>query len=240
MKPGSPAVRRHQALKKFEAALAEHLRANELSPNGRTYACIGYCYNKGDFPMYTKAIASYMSAISLGFDNAAVHNNLGYNWTELGNSEKNLIETHRKSANDQFAIAIRMDPNLQAPYYNRARGDFYYLMNKDLHYVPKGEMEDIEQAIRIGPATGDVFRLATVIYACAAERDAENRSRWIQLALPHVAAALQAGYEPESFRQPQFRSFQRDPAFQALLQKKYPPAKPTKISRFIDPKDLAD
>ena len=173
----------YQALGKFEAALGDYGRANELSPDGRTYACIGYCQNKGKQPMPDKAMGSYLAAIRLGFDNAAVHNNYGYSCLELGNTDANL-----KNANDQFAIALSMDPNLQAAYYNRALGDFH-VTNRKLRYVPLPAVADIEQAIRVEPPAGDLFLLATVIYAYAAERDGAHRSRWTQRAPPRCWGA---------------------------------------------------
>jgi tetratricopeptide (TPR) repeat protein len=88
-------------------------------------------------------------------------------------------------------------------------------------------LSDIQQALKIGPATADLHRHAAHIYVSAGFRD---------LALEQLRRALDEGEDPQSLRDDfGFRALRADPLFEEMLRKPRGRTTPSRSVRLLDP-----
>jgi tetratricopeptide (TPR) repeat protein len=104
--------RAHYRLGKYDRAIIDLLDARERGKDGKTYAALATCYlPDGQRNGYQSAVNYYREALGAGFQAARVYNNLGFAQAKLGQIAE---------ARESFTQAIRLDPRLQAAYFNRA------------------------------------------------------------------------------------------------------------------------
>jgi tetratricopeptide (TPR) repeat protein len=147
--------------REVENALQDFLRADELSSEGVTAACIGYCRSQQRGGL-VDARGWYDVAIKRGHATAAVLNNRGL--TRAMHSELDKAE-------EDFTAALTRDPDLQAAHYNRAwvaLRRWVATRNNDTPLpLPARALEDMRSAIRKGPVTGELYVDAARCFACA-------------------------------------------------------------------------
>jgi serine/threonine protein kinase/tetratricopeptide (TPR) repeat protein len=184
------------------------------------------------------AIGNYAAAEDKGANSAAFFNN--YGWICCSVKEGR----YRANAEKYFTQAIDRDRHFQAAYHNRAvlihleralaaeaakREDAFILE------ALKPAIADIETAIRLGPATTELYRDAAGICAFAAEKDrnAEGRKQKRERALELVQRARELGQDPEELRKDRlFRLIEEELRGLGPL----PGApKPTRAILFVDP-----
>jgi tetratricopeptide (TPR) repeat protein len=103
------------ALRSYEAADKCYLDASDsTNRRGLTLAAWAYCLNQSQHP--AAAIDRYRQAINNGYDNAIVHNNLGFSYGCINSADT----CHETDAFRELTVAVNKDGNLQAAYYNRA------------------------------------------------------------------------------------------------------------------------
>ncbi len=95
----------------WTAALTDLQQALDQQPDGPTWARMGYCIIRSAAD-HRSAINCYSEAIKAGFTSAALYNDRGYSHYQLG---------HYDQAAQDFELALRSDPTLQAAIVNRAR-----------------------------------------------------------------------------------------------------------------------
>jgi tetratricopeptide (TPR) repeat protein len=76
----------------------------------------------------------------------------------------------RTEAQRWLTAAIEKDPSLQPAYHNRALLDLDRAV-REPGYRPVAGAADIEQAIELGPKTGELYRNAALLYAKLNESD---------------------------------------------------------------------
>jgi serine/threonine protein kinase/Tfp pilus assembly protein PilF len=97
------------ALRSYEAA-DKHLSVDDRPKrHGLICACRAYCFNLSGHQL--EAVDYYQKAINAHFDNAMIHNNLGFSYANTSNK----LEAER-----ELTVALQLDGNLQAAFYNRA------------------------------------------------------------------------------------------------------------------------
>jgi tetratricopeptide (TPR) repeat protein len=185
-------ARGHAYRRLGEFALAAHdfERANGLIDVGRTHAAHGYCLNQ--LKQHEAAIAEYRLAIEAGFTTKEVFNNLGFSHHRFPRRD-DPDEMKARSALDK---AIDRDASFQAARHNRARLDLQRALKRP-SYVPNAGVQDIEQALRLGPAP-DLLRDAACLYAQAAlkEPHPDQKARLIGQAFDCLDQAANLGPAP--------------------------------------------
>ena len=152
---------------------------------------MGYCTNQAG--QDATATNSYEEALRAGLQTPEVLNNLGYGYAVMNR----LPEAERK-----FSEAIRLNPNLQAPYYNRGRlalhrlqtqirndvrffqQDFSQIAKTLVLTVPRTDngAADFERALDLGPRSAQLHREAANLYALMASQ----KSRQLKLVMSRV------------------------------------------------------
>ena len=166
----------------MSAAHAEFLLAKEslatarqtADSNPRRDECMGYCDQRRS--EFSTAATSYNRALELGLDTVEMRNNLGVLFT---NSGRFLV------AREHLDIAVRLDPELQAPWLNRASLELKEAMQEKRAVTDQG-VSDILMAISQGPANLDLYMTAAYIHALIAVPD-------VAAVVRHLKSAVECG-----------------------------------------------
>jgi tetratricopeptide (TPR) repeat protein len=197
-------------------------QAAALTGDPRIWACRGYCANRQRAHDY--AIVLYQRAIQEGYAPAAVWNNLGYSYLRAPGHDW-------LDALPAFHQAIEIDALLQAAYYNRALA-LYQLALRDNKPLSMKALSDIQEAIRIGPITAELFRHA----ACLCARLARQDSRWVETGIDYLRQAIAHGQNPQQIEADAgLAELQSSPQFQRLLHLPFSPPLANRNSPLVDP-----
>lgn len=186
--------------------------ANRL--DGRYLAGLGYAFMlKRDNP---SAIVGFREALEQGYATAGVYNDLGYCLIMSGDPDKsNSVLAALPEAFEHLGRAIALDPQLQAAYINRALATLKHAHLQVGIKVDNG-IADAETALKIGPASARLHRIAAHLHARAALADEKHG---FEATLGHLAEALALGDKPDSIaRDVAFGPIKNDRRFQALVQ----------------------
>jgi serine/threonine protein kinase/Tfp pilus assembly protein PilF len=175
----------------YNLAMQDFMEADQRNPDGRNKAALGYCLNRTD-GRKEDAIEYYKAAIRSGFATAEVHNNLGFNYLKM---------SQKKEARESLDEAIRLNPDLQAAYHNRA---YLVLLNAQIDQLSPSAKDsdnyravlsgiaDADKAIHLDSASAELYYHAACLCATAAR---VNRS-WVVSALQHREEAIRQGSDP--------------------------------------------
>jgi tetratricopeptide (TPR) repeat protein len=108
----------------YQSALADFQQADNLAPDARTKAMLGYCTYR-IYPSLVSATAAegyFQKAIEDGFGTAEIFNNLGF--IQINKLEYQL-------AQHNLDKAIQLNDRLQAAFHNRARVSLDRILLKD-------------------------------------------------------------------------------------------------------------
>ena len=170
-----------QHLGDYLGAATDYKVTAEKSPAGIIRATLAYCV--AACKSHPDAIYWGRKAIDAGFATAEVHNNLGYSYWCLDKLD---------SAREQLDEAIRLDPSLQAAYFNRAKvGLRQVLRGAD----PTAAISDIEKAVELGPATADLYFYAARLHALE-----HGGSRRDEIVERYISEAQKLGISPQEIR----------------------------------------
>jgi serine/threonine protein kinase/Tfp pilus assembly protein PilF len=183
--------RAHQQFGHFDLALADFERSDDLAPDGRTKACMGYCANR--LHQHTQAMHHYRQAIAAGYAPAAVFNNLGFSYLQARQLDP---------AEEPLNRAVSLDDHLQAAFHNRAVLDGLRAARTP-HAIPKQGIDDIRKARDLGPVTAELTYNTARLYAVAAKQD----RCWVQPALGYLEEAIAQGQDPKDAKNSDFRVF---------------------------------
>jgi serine/threonine protein kinase len=221
----------------FNAACADYRAANFKSPQGRFQAGVGYCMN--GMGENIKAVAAYRAALAFGYENAEVHNNLGYSLTKLG---------HEGEAVAHLNKAIERKPHLAIAYYNRAAialnqalqahntrdagqqkkvGD----VGRQIVLPPADGMRDFARAIELKEDSASVYFDAALLCAIAAESDPRCGTQ----AIAYLKLSLQRGCNPALLKNRAFKSIENDITSDKLMERANPSPISSARQRFLDP-----
>jgi pentatricopeptide repeat protein len=169
--------RTFQRLGQIDSAEAAYLVADNLRPDAKLAALLGYCSGRRghDKP----AIAQYQAAIESGFATAEVFNNRGFSYLRqkmLTEAEKDLVE------------AINLDGLLQTPHFNLAllaetRLSKHTGPLSDSKSISQEGIGEIQKSLKIGPERGDLYYHGAILYCLAGDLDhalayLEEASKW--------------------------------------------------------------
>jgi Flp pilus assembly protein TadD len=186
----------------FSSAFEDYRHADEIQPDGRANAGMGYCLLRMT-PQSKYARDCFEKALALQYKTAAVYNNLAYCCGKLGDMYAGKYHA------DQ---AIALEGNFMAAYHNRAF--LRYLQVHDLAgklppttttptvaqlrvkaiypHVLELAKADMAKALRIGPANVELLRDASWVWAKSAESQPDD----VGPAVKHLRAAMDLGYDP--------------------------------------------
>jgi serine/threonine protein kinase/Tfp pilus assembly protein PilF len=181
-----------RALHDYAPAVADYEWALALKKDARVESLRGFCYTRLNLPKL--AVAAYELARSQGFETAGSANNLGFNLLRLNQLAK---------ARECFFRAIQLDDQLQAAYHNRAMLDYQTNANAS-NGMPQAGIRDIQQAMQIGPLSGELCFDAAKLYALAARTD----PAWGDSGIDALERAIDLGLK--------FEVVDREPAFESL------------------------
>lgn len=205
-------------LGRYSEAADAYARAAERMPDGRADAGLGYCQSR--MRLHAQGIASYRRAMDRGWCSAEVLNDLACSLLQdnigMPAEAERLLEE-----------AIRREPTLGAAYHNRAWADFARWMLRDSHLPAQGA-RDMEEAVRLGPQTPELYLDAAFLCAAAGDR---------RRAIAHLKdAARVAGGVPRdlALKQP-FQSLAEEPEFHRLCGLPVSPAFALPTPRLVDP-----
>ncbi len=178
---------------------------------------------------FDKAIALYNNPALSGYRPVMVLNNRAYSYLSIGRI---------REAQKDLEQAVRIDPDCQAVHYNRALVAMGMRLESKLP-VSSQALEDMDQALQLGPKTPALYRDAAILYAHA-DSDHPHR-QYLERALSYLRQAIARGESPETI--PPIRSLRaalKRPDFVALVDSRplNPPLQPE--LRLIDPADPLD
>jgi tetratricopeptide (TPR) repeat protein len=207
----------------FGMAAADLRQADQLAPDGRTEACLGYVLQRQRKDR--EALPCYEKALGAGFVTPEVLNNLGC-----------LQPTTQPDRAERcFSEALQLNPALQPAYHNRAmvylrrvvqfagasprKGPGPAAAGPRETWLEKG-IGDIEQAIRLGPVSGELYHNAAKLYAYRAAAPGP----WADRAIEYLDLALRHGLDPGALkRHPLLGALGDHPEFPPLLARPHTP-----------------
>lgn len=171
------------ALGQSVPAIADFRQVYELAPSGFAAEWLGYALAREGHLVsaalyYQKAIEEHL------YETAAVYNNLGFG---LRQDMK-----FRSDARDYLTRAIQLDPECQTAYHNRSAVYSQYGKKVAPTGAPYGQLaiEDIERAIEIGPASGELLFDAALMYL---QHNDTRGGR--QRCIEYLCRAIELGYD---------------------------------------------
>lgn len=177
---------------------------------------------------YDAAIKKYNLLHRSGYRSLMVLNNRAYGYFNRGRLQE---------AQNDLEKAMQLDRHCQAVRYNRALIALQMQFQRKLPAIPPQALEDIKEALRLGPKTSALYRDAAILYAQAAGNDPHHSDS--ERALSYLRQALAAGEPSGKFRSsPLLREALRHPDFSDLLRSVPPQASPPPELRLLDPVDL--
>jgi len=205
-------ARAYQELGDFRMAFADFREAFRLSQEPLAAACMGYCLSKMNY--HKEAIDSYRNASDLGYNSAAMLNNMGFSYIQIRRLD---------AAEECLQRAVELDSELQIAYHNLV----IVSLNRALggQGVPEQALGYARRSLATGEPSADAYVSAAALYAVAGQQD----PRWIRPAIEHLERAYSLGFHPSSLRgNPVFSALQQEPEFQSFLAKPAPARSPVK------------
>lgn len=179
---------------------------------------------------YDAAIKKYNLIHRSGYRPLMVLNNRAYAYFNTG---------RYREAQSDLDKAVQIDPHCQAAHYNRARIAIRMRVQGKTQTIPAQALEDMEQALQLGPKTSALYRDAAMLYALAAGDDLHHSH--FERALSYLRQAVAAGEPPARFDPfPSLAEAFKQPEFELLLSCHLPQTSLQPDLRLIDPVDLPD
>jgi len=215
----------------FDSALTEFEILQSKYPHARNLAAMGFCCN--GLNRNDPALASYLKALELKFENAEIHNNIGYCLMKNGSLPE---------AVQSLDVAIRMKPDLALPYYNRALIAVNTVLLKRANaqgVAVAGQANqsvlngigDIQKAIKLGEDSANIYFDAARLCAIAAEADRTYAPQGIT----YLKLSLKRGLKLASLDDPILTSI-RNEIDAEKLHAFVSPSHPNVVSvRYLDP-----
>ncbi|HTU22550.1 MAG TPA: protein kinase [Gemmataceae bacterium] len=213
---------------KFDPIL-EDLTSTEPGPaDPRTLAVHAYVQIRNQkSPL---AIRLYNRIEKSGNRSVMVLNNRAYAYMSISQWEKARSDLDR---------AVQLDPHCQAARYNRGLVAMNMRITRKIPAIPRQALQDLEQALQLGPRSSALYRDAAVLYALAAEDDPQQGQ--FERALSYLRQAIATGEAPAKFDQfPSLRDALKRPEFVVLLSSSLPQASPQPDLHLIDPVQMPD
>jgi serine/threonine protein kinase len=199
-------------------AMADFTQADELAPAGRNKAFCAYCLQMNGQVLV--AIHKYEGARKEGFDSAEMSNNLARLYLDRKELEK---------AKENLDNALKLNPRLQAAYYNQAEYYFEKANRLDLQVEKERMLKEaigsFRQATALGPVTGKMALFGAGLCARACQYD----SGWLAPALEYLERSIELGVNPQSLNSGLFAFIANDDGYKALC-RRTPPANHPPIS----------
>lgn len=162
-------------LARFEAALADFDRAQELDPTVGLASRIAYCHVQ--LRHYDVAEKLYREMLVEFPDAAVIHNNLGYAY---------LKDALFDLAYEHFSRAIELHPTFDTAYLNRADTLFQKAL-ADRQPTPPSAIADLNSASDLVVQTGEASLLACRMISNAENPDESLLRNYLHTAISHGA-----------------------------------------------------
>ncbi len=224
----------------YQSALTDYHKADRLAPDGGTKARIAYCQTRTTVPADPLVvIKTYQEALALGFESAALLNNLGccqLKTAQTADAEKSLDR------------AIELDKGLQAAYHNRASvqlaralaplpaqatEDDLRKWRQDRARSIEAGLADIARAIELGPLGAELYFDAARLHGLAAGADPAHKNATLGQKQEAIARNFDARLL--SAADPCFSAMADDAAFVKLAKTPPPAQAPPRAVRILDP-----
>jgi len=195
--------RTFQKMGQFDLAAHAYLTADQLRPEAKTKALLGYC--SGQLADHDAAIAQNNAAIEDGLGTAEVFNNRGYSHLKL---------KHLENAENDLKQAIELDENLQAAHFNLALLELVRAFkNSENHSARDRGILEIDRALKTGPEHADLYYTKARLYARATAQDSTMRKS----ALDCLEKAFALGFPSHQIDMGGFQELAQEPRFKKLL-----------------------
>jgi eukaryotic-like serine/threonine-protein kinase len=222
--------------KSFGAAHETLTKLERLSPDARSAAYKGFCFNRQQD--HDAAIPWYMIAIERGGGTPEVHNNLGLSYLHGRSLLREEDARNQSYCHLELAMASRPDsPSIQLNWIvlaierNRADGAA----------IPDNVANVCSQLLKSNPKCGFCFERAAMALAVAAQ----SGPQWHDQGIAYLERAIELGHGPDAHHlrtAPQWSAYRRDPRLQAILvklEKDKPARTESVVSQILEPVSLA-
>lgn len=210
----------------FAFAIVDFKESDRLYPDAQTKACLGYALQRNGKD--EAACHYYELARAAGYASAEVLNNLGCAYQKK--------TATRQDADRRLTEALDLNPNLQAAHHNRGR--LYYRQalappqplapDKAVPFVTtfsaldllEKALQDLGQAMKLGPLSGDLCHDAALVCAELAKTDTNQRSATVGF----LDDAVRHGLNPRVLSREPFETvLAGNPKFKLLQQQPHVP-----------------
>lgn len=203
---------------KADSARGDFLSAHERDHDPRDLALAAYCQAlTGDQRL---ADEWNKRAIAAGFDTAEVRNNRGATQLKIGLPENAILE---------LDVALAKDANLWTARFNRAFARHLIAMRPQGATDLATAVADMNEALRLGPESAEIFADAGRLFVEAGLRDQ---------AMDQFEKAVAAGYPPMKLKRDARLKARlgHEPRFQTIVNSPPQPARvPVQLS-FVEPR----
>lgn len=211
--------RAYQEMGEFRQAALDFGEVSRCRPTAEAAACEAFCLGK--LGSFQQAIPSYIEASRRGLKSAAIANNLGFSYLQLGKFD---------AAEQLLRQAIASDEKMEAAHLNLL-GIFMVRGTKEGR-LPEAALACCDKALEVCPPSSDLFFSAGGIYALAAR----DKPAFKRQAVACLTKAVAHGYSPKSFPSSSiFTAIKDDEEFKQLLHALPGPKASVKVARLVNP-----
>jgi serine/threonine protein kinase len=219
----------------FDTAYHDYVASDLKAASLKTKACIAYAQCRMRNGLVDASIPYLQTCIDEGMATPENRSNLAAIQLQGGAKER------LASAKANLDAALLANPNLYAARHNRALLAVHLatslatgLSKEERRAVQlpvlEAGVEDIQQAIKLGPPSGELFVHAARLHCQLGRFDPKSREQ----ALHYLTLAVEHGFDPHSPNASEFSDLADMPSYHALC-KKAPDAVFSKAQRLVDP-----
>jgi eukaryotic-like serine/threonine-protein kinase len=170
-------------------------------PSPELFACMGYCLNK--LNQHKAALDAYHRAISGGFQNARIFNNIGYTYRCINQGDQ---------AQEYLVRAVELDDSFPQAHYNLVVLFLNKARNGDT--VRQASLIYARKAMELGSPSADIYYNSATLYALGSLQNAAL----IPTTLDYLKKAIENGIDPNVPRvDPVFSTFKDNLDFMKVL-----------------------
>ena len=213
----------------FTDAILDLEAAEKQRPDGGVLALLGYCNSR--VGNHAIAVQWYDRAVQAGFTSAGLYNDRG-----VSRMQANFLDD--AAAAQDFALALRSDPQLRSAIINRVEVLLQQRNVADPPPLTDSMLADVKQVVEMEPGSQKLYFSAARVFAVAAKEGGPGDPKTCtDLTLFCLQKAVDCGADPKQIGKNHIFAevLKAVPEFQALTEAPRRPAESKPPLRIVDP-----